>query len=188
VAGRRLAGGGQKNVGIVLVLLTTVYGFFGGFHKVKIQTINTGGKILVYENVTGAYNQASKISNKVYYELLNQYGIETTKGFGIFYDNPKNVEQNKLRSEIGCIVENIDNNTLDKLKANFQVKILPNENYLVAEFPFKGFLSIIMGMIKVYPIIGKYITENNFENGPIMEIYDSFVNKRIIYRKFLNKI
>jgi DNA-binding transcriptional regulator YhcF (GntR family) len=175
-------------VGIVLVLLTAVYGFFGGFHKVKIQTISTGGEILVYENVTGAYNQAVKITNKVYYELLNQYGIETKKGFGIFYDNPKNVEQNKLRSEIGCVVEDIDKNTLDRVKANFQVKILSRENCLVAEFPFRGFPSIIMGMIKVYPIIGKYIIENNYEDGPIMEIYDSFVNKKIIYRKFLNKI
>jgi hypothetical protein len=174
-------------IALILLLLTLIYGFFGGFHKVNIQTINTGGEILVYENITGAYNQASKISNKIYYELLNQYGIETTKGFGIFYDNPKNVEQNKLRSEIGCVVENIDDDTLDKLKANFQVKILPNENCLVAEFPFRGFPSIMMGMIKVYPIIGKYIIKNNFKDGPIMEIYDNFVNKKITYRKFLEK-
>ena len=171
---------------IVLGLSIVIIGIFGGFNKVNIQTINTGGEILVYENVTGSYNQSSKISNKVYHELLNNFKIKTTKGFGIYYDNPKNVDQNKLRSEVGCIIENIDNDTLEKIKVNFQIKTLPNENYLVSEFPFKGFISIMMGMIKVYPKMGKYISENGFEDGPIMEIYD-VPNKKIIYRKFLIK-
>jgi hypothetical protein len=39
-------------------------------------------------------------------------------------------------------------------------------------------------MIKVYPVIEKYVTENNYQDGPIMEIYD-VPNKKIIYRKFL---
>jgi hypothetical protein len=116
---------------------------------------------------------------------LNNYGIETFKGFGIYYDNPKNVEQNKLRSEVGCIAENIDNDTIEKLKEKYQIKILSEENFLVAEFPFKGFLLIMMGMIKVYPVIGKYIAENNYQDGAIMEIYDT-PNKKIIYRKFIN--
>ena len=101
---------------IILGILTAVLGFFGCFYKINLKTENTGGEILIYENVTGAYNQASKISNKVYYELLNNYKIETFKGFGIYYDNPKNVEQNKLRSEVGCIGENIDIKTLEKIK------------------------------------------------------------------------
>jgi hypothetical protein len=170
---------------IVLGLLTVAIGIFGGFHKVKIQMVNTGGETLVYENITGAYNQTAKIADKVYYELLNNFNIGTTKGFGIFYDNPKNVEQSKLRSDVGCIVENINDDTLIKIKEHFQVKILPIENYLVVEFPFRGFPSIIMGMIKVYPKINKYISENNLGDGPIMEIYD-VPNKKIIYRKFMN--
>ena len=170
---------------IVLGILTLVIGIFGGFYKVKIQMVNTGGETLVYENVTGAYNQTAKISNKVYYDLLNNFNIETTKGFGIYYDNPKNIEQSKLRSEVGCIVEDIDDNTLVKIKEHFKVKILPIENYLVVEFPFRGFPSIMIGMIKVYPKLNKYIHENNLEDGPIMEIYD-VPNKKIIYRKFLN--
>ena len=171
---------------IVFGIIIAVLRFFGCFYKINLKTVNSGGEILIYENVTGAYNQASKISNKVYYELLNNYKIETFKGFGIYYDNPKTVEQNKLRSEVGCIGENIDNKTLEKIKEQFQVKNLPIENYLAAEFPFKGFPSIIIGMIKAYPIIEKYIIEKGFEDGPIMEIYD-VQNKKIMYRKFLIK-
>ena len=170
---------------VVLGSLTIVFGFFGGFSKINLQNINAGGEFLVYENVTGAYNQASKISNKIYYDLLNNYNIETTKGFGIYYDNPRNVEQSKLRSEVGCIIENIDNNIIEKIKEKYQAKTLPNDNYLATEFPFKGFFSIMIGMIKVYPVIEKYIKENNYKDGPIMEIYD-VPNKKIIYRIFLN--
>jgi hypothetical protein len=170
----------------ILGLLTALFGFFGGFSKITIQNVNAGGEVLVYENVSGAYNQATKISNKIYYDLLSNDKIQTTKGFGIYYDNPQNVEQSKLRSEVGCIVENVDNSTIEKLKGKYQVKILPNENCLIVEFPFKGGFSIMMGMIKVYPVIGEYIIENNYKDGPLMHIYD-VPNKKIIYRKFLTK-
>ncbi|KAA6337094.1 hypothetical protein EZS27_014806 [termite gut metagenome] len=171
---------------VILGLLTALFGYFGGFSKIIIRTLKAGGEVLVYENVTGAYNQASKVSNKIYYDLLNTEKIPTTKGFGIYYDNPKNVEQSKLRSEVGCIVDAVDNNLMDKLKEKYQVKTVPEENCLVVEFPFKGGFSILVGMIKVYPVIEKYVTENNYLDGPVMEIYD-VPNKKIIYRKFLNK-
>ena len=182
--------GGKMKMAIIIILIVlavfmSTVAFFGGFYKVNLKTVNTGGEILVYENVSGAYNQANKISNKVYYELLNDYKIETKKGFGIYYYNPRNVKQSKLRSEVGCIVENMDNDTIEKLKENFQVKIIPMDNYLVVEFPYKGFLSIMVGMIRVYPVIGKYIVKNNYNDGPIMEIYD-IQNRKIIYRKFMN--
>jgi hypothetical protein len=89
-----------------------------------------------------------------------------------------------LRAEVGCIVDAVDNNLMDKLKEKYQVKTVPEENCLVVEFPFKGSFSILVGMIKVYPVIEKYITENNYQDGPIMEIYD-VPNKKIIYRKFI---
>jgi hypothetical protein len=169
---------------IGLGILVAVLGFFGGFSKVNLQNINVGGETLVYQKVSGSYSQSSKVSHTVYCALLHDYKIETTKGFGIYYDNPKHVEQNKLRSEIGCIVESVDDATIKKLQEKFLVKILPNETYLVSELPFRGALSVILGMIKVYPAIAKYIRENNYADAPIMEIYD-VPNRKIIYRKFL---
>jgi len=44
-------------------------------------------------------------------------------------------------------------------------------------------MSIIMGIMKVYPALNKYISENNLsEEGFVMEIYD-VPGKKIIYRK-----
>ncbi len=41
----------------------------------------------------------------LYYDLKDNYSIETTKGFGLYYDNPQDVDKDKLRSIVGCIVE-----------------------------------------------------------------------------------
>ena len=118
------------------------------------------------------YKQTPAVSDKVYYSLLNDYGIATTKGFGIYYDNPKEVEKSKLRSEIGCIVENLDSVTIDKLSNKFQIKTQPFKNYITTEFPFKGKLSVMFGIMKVYPALEKYLKEHKYSDSPIMEIYD----------------
>ncbi|MFW6222251.1 MAG: hypothetical protein ACOC3T_01430, partial [Bacteroidota bacterium] len=55
--------------------------------------------------------------------------------------------------------------------------------YIVAEFPFKGKLSIIFGIMKVYPSIEKFVKKKGYSNdGAVMEIYD-VPNKKILYRK-----
>ncbi|MDR3266697.1 MAG: GyrI-like domain-containing protein [Tannerella sp.] len=169
-------------VAIIIVLIIALYTYYGGFRKINFKVEALGGETLVYENVVGDYQQASKVSNKIYYALLNDEKIATTKGFGIYYDNPKNVEKSKLRSEVGCIVENLDSATLARLSEKYQVKIFPQSQYVVTEFPFKGGMSIMVGIMKVYPALAKYIESEKLKDSPIMEIYD-VPNKVIIYRK-----
>jgi hypothetical protein len=166
---------------LIILGIALLYAYYGGFEKINIQVGEQGGETLVYENVLGDYQQASDVSKKIYYALLNDEKIATTKGFGIYYDNPKNVEKSRLRSEIGCIVENSDSVTLAKLSEKYLVKKCPRNQYIVTEFPFKGSLSIIVGIMKVYPALTKYIETQKLKNGPMMEIYD-VQNKKIIYR------
>ncbi|ULQ58893.1 GyrI-like domain-containing protein [Brucepastera parasyntrophica] len=175
-----------KIVAAILIIAAVFYGYFGGFAKITIRTLNQGGEILVYENVTGPYSQSAKVSDRIYYDLLDNDGIETTKGFGIYYDNPKNTAQDKLRSEVGCIIENADNTVTEKLREKYQVKQLPVENCAVAEFPLRGSFSIMMGIMRVYPAIEKYMREHKYNDGPVMEIYD-VPEKKIIYRKIITQ-
>jgi hypothetical protein len=79
-------------------------------------------------------------------------------------------------------VENADSVTIAKLSMKYQVKILPESKYIVTEFPFKGGMSIMVGIMKVYPAIAKYIEKKDLKDGYIMEIYDC-PNKIITYRK-----
>ena len=168
---------------VLIAIVAIAYIYYGGLSKVEVKEEMQGGEVLVYEEVVGDYAQSGKYTDKVYYSLLNNEGIETTKGFGVFYDNPQQVEKSKLRSEIGCIVEGLDSTQIADLAGKYKVRTYPKANYVTTEFPFKGSLSILIGLTKVYPQINKYIKEHGIsEKGAMMEIYD-VPNKKIIYRK-----
>ena len=171
---------------VLVVLLIVIYAYYGGFKQISFRIENQGGETVVYENLTGDYSQAPKVSDRVYYSLLNEEKVATTRGIGIYYDNPKKVEKEKLRSEIGCIVENVDSATLTRWSEKYQVKTLPQSDFVVTEFPFKGKLSVLFGIIRVYPALEKFNKERGYTESPITEIYD-VPNKKIIYRQEIKK-
>jgi len=92
-----------------------------------------------------------------------------------------------LRSEIGCILEEKDSLRVDELKSRYNIKIYTKGSYIVTEFPFKGKVSVIIGLMKVYPAINDYLQKQGYsEKGAVMEIYDT-PNKKIVYRKEIVK-
>ena len=170
-------------IGIILALIAIVFIYYGGSNKVNCRVEKQGGETLVYKEMTGDYAKSAKLMDELYYSLINDYGIETFKGFGLYYDNPKDVEKSILRSEIGCIIEEKDSSKVPKIKEYLKVKTFPKKTYIVAEFPSKGKLSIVFGMMKVYPAIDKFVKKSGYKKeGAIMEIYD-VPNKKIVYRK-----
>ena len=170
-------------IGVTLALVAIVFIYYGGLSKVNCRIDTQGGETLVFKDMIGDYAKSGKLSDEIYYALLNDYEIETFKGFGIYYDNPKEIEKNKLRSEIGCILEQKDISKVSQITGELKTKTNPEKSYIVAEFPFKGKLSIIFGIMKVYPSIEKFVKEKGYNNdGAVMEIYD-VPNKKIIYRK-----
>ena len=166
---------------VILILLTGAYAYFGGFKTILFRVEEQGGETLVYEEMTGDYAQTPKVQNKLYEALLNDEKIATTKGFGIYFDNPKEVEKSKLRSEVGCIVEGLDSVAIAKLAEKYKVKTLPKSNCIVTEFPYKGMMSVFIGIMKVYPAFEKYSVQNGLGKSPMMEIYD-MQDKLIVYR------
>ncbi len=167
----------------LIVVLVFMYGYYGGFKKLNIQVTSQGGETVVYEDILGDYRQTGIVMDKVYYELLNDYKIETFKGYGKYIDNPKKTETSKLRSEAGCIIENKDLEEFSGLSVNFNKKILPVKKYITTEFPYKGKISVFFSIIRVYPLLNKFAMENNMnDTGAVTEIYD-IPNKRILYRK-----
>ena len=167
---------------VLMILAALVYAYYGGFKTITFKEAEQGGETLVYEEMIGDYSQSPNLQNKIYYALLNDEKIETTKGFGIYFDDPKAVEKSKLRSEAGCIVEDLDSAAIARLSEKYNVKTLPQSHCIVTEFPNKGMLSIIIGLIKVYPALETYCKQQGSGGGPVMEIYD-VPNKKIIYRQ-----
>ncbi len=170
----------------LLIIITGIILFMmdiGLFSKVIIKEREIGPFVLVYDDHKGDYKGTAKVQDDIYYRLINQYNIETFKGFSIYYDDPKEVAKEELRSIAGCILEPLDYAKIESLKeAGFKIKELPKENAAVTEFPFKNPFSIIAGIIKVYPEMNKYAEGKGIEQTDIMEIYD-VPNKKIMYIK-----
>ncbi len=171
-------------LGVILLLLLGIVlflNYIGFFSKIVIEEKEMGPFTLIYDEHKGDYKGTAKIQDDIYYSLLNDYKIETFKGFGIYYDDPKKVQTAELRSIAGCILEKSDYDKINLLKEKgFKVKEISKQNSIVVEFPFKNTFSIIAGIMKVYPQINKYIEENKLTKNEIMEIYDN-PSKKIIY-------
>ena len=120
------------------------------------------------------------LSNVYGYDLLNNISVEAAKGFGLYYDNPREVEREKLRSIVGCILGKEDEKKIEDIKKKHKIKEYPLSNSVVVEFPFKGMLSIFIGIFKVYPKLAEYIKNHSYSQVPIMEIYDT-PNQKITY-------
>jgi hypothetical protein len=174
---------------IVLIFLFSLVliplAFYGFFKKVVFTIEEEGGEILVYENMLGDYKNSGEIMDKIYFSLNEEYKIHSTKGFGIYYDNPQEIEKSKLRSEIGCIIEEVGIEKIVEIEKKFRVKTFPKAKYLRTEFPYKNKLSVFVALLKIYPAFHRFLTKKKLEKGGfIMEIYD-MPNKKIIYRKKL---
>jgi len=89
--------------------------------------------------------------------------------------------------QVGNTLEDPDPAILEKLKGRYNIKTLPEKEYIVTEFPFRGKISIMMGIMKVYPAMNRFVSEKGFdEDGWVMEIYD-IPGKKIVYRKEMVK-
>jgi hypothetical protein len=167
-------------LGALIILIVVTLSYYGLFTKISIAEKDMGGFWLLYEKHIGDYKEVGKVMDKIYSRLLGEDAIETSRGFGLYYDDPKKVKKEDLRSIVGCILDKQDENKIDYLKKNYKIKYYPASKSVVAEFPFKGKPSIFIGIVKVYPKVAEYITQHNYRPGPIMEIYDT-PNEKIFY-------
>ena len=173
-------------LGVIICLIiigTMMYANYGGFSKLSFKINKEGGETMVYQPVLGTYSQSGQVISKLSFDLKNDFKIEPNRTFGSYFDDPGKVKESKLRSEVGCILEDADTARVYWIKAKFNVKVCPVKNYITAEFPYKGKMSIMIGLMKVYPALMKYVKANGYSDaGPIMEIYD-MTNNKIYYRK-----
>jgi hypothetical protein len=175
-------------LGLLILGLLSYLLYLGAFRSINVEIKEQGGETIVYEEMTGDYSQSAKLMDEIYDDLLVKENIETYKGFGIYYDNPKKVETAQLRSEVGCILEPKNLKSVESLSKKYNVKTFPIQDYLTAEIPFKGKWSIFVGIFRVYPQFDKYAIENKLDKeGEVIEIYD-VPNKKIYYRKVFAKL
>ncbi|HNZ29195.1 MAG TPA: GyrI-like domain-containing protein [Candidatus Goldiibacteriota bacterium] len=166
-------------LGIVLTALIALLIHAGLFFKVQVTEAISGPFTIVYTEQTGDYSKANKAGMDIYQTLIAEFGVNPTKGFGIYYDNPQTVAKDKLRSEIGCILEGNDILKAPAITSKFKVRILEPKTSLVATHPFTNPLSIMLGIAKVYPKFGALPKEKTSAYTYSMEIYDMPAKKTV---------
>ena len=165
---------------VIIVVFTLFSWYIGLFTKVEVEEKVEGGYTVVGKEFVGQYAKAGKFMKDVDNELT-ELGITSTKGFGIYYDNPRTVAPEKCRSFVGNILEEKDYGRIDELQSKgFKVDTIPTTTSVIAYFPIKSDMSYMIGPIKVYPELSKYISDNGYKVTSSIEIYD-VPNKKILY-------
>jgi len=158
--------------GLVVVFGFGTLVFYGVFSEIHITEKMIEPLWLAYQPIRGDYKQSGKVMDRVYADLKSKHALETTRGFGLYYDDPKTTPKEKLRSIAGCILEKRHEARLEDVKNAFHVAQFPASHSVVAEFPFYGKLSVLLGIFSVYPRLKKYLNAHNYPQTPIMEVYD----------------
>ena len=168
------------SVALLMAIFIAVLSYYGFFTSPIILQKHISPVALVYNKHIGAFKNTGPIMDKIYLQLLNEDNIQATRGFGIYYDDPKTTDKDNLRSIVGWVIEDKDKIRVAELGNKYNFAEFPSSNCIVAEFPFKGKLSVFIGALKVYPKLTDYLSTSNLPMVPIMEIYDQ-PNKKIIY-------
>lgn len=163
---------------IVVFIIILFAAYLGLFTNIKVEDKEAGGYKVVGREFVGDYSKAGKWMLDVDKELRSN-GVISTKGFGIYYDDPKTVPSDKCRSFVGNILEDKDHGRMDELQSKgFKLDSILIKNSIVTYFPIKNMLSYMVAPMKVYPVFSKYIKEKGYTVTKSIEIYD-IPNKRI---------
>lgn len=159
----------------VVTAIMMIMAFIGGvFDSVTFSIQQAGPYNLVYKEHRGSYAGIRLILNDVFKYVVKEKKGMVKEGFAIFYDDPATVPSDSLRAIAGVITD-----SLKEVSAPYKSALYPKTNAVVGEFPIRSFLSYTSGVVKFYPQLQKYLTENNLkQSGPVLEIYNS--PKRVI--------
>ncbi|MGZ3743238.1 MAG: GyrI-like domain-containing protein [Pseudobdellovibrionaceae bacterium] len=153
-------------IAVLLVILSIsvwLFYYLGAFKSVDITEIQKGPLKLIYKDHTGAYHKIVSVIEEVEGWAKAQH-IDCSESFGEYIDDANVVEEARLRSHGGCIVNDIPT----PLPPGFQSREIPVRKYVMATFDG----SPGIGPLKVYPKVESYMREHHLTlNGPVIEIY-----------------
>ena len=159
---------------LVLIFIFIIISInYGLLFKTEIKEINHDSFFLVYKKYRGNYKNIKKIINSVYHELLHEKNVRSVNGFALYIDNPLHIEQNRLRSLGGCILNSADEKLKKELQnSGFEIMEIKKGKALYTRFPFKGDFSSTLALYKVYPKFLKKVEKNSFKPDIIMEVFN----------------
>jgi effector-binding domain-containing protein len=149
----------------LLVLAGYLFFYLGFYAPVEVRIEERGPLILVGKDHTGAYHGVGQSISAVERWAIEQ-NVPCPQTFGLFFDDPAAVDQDRLRSRGGCILMAKADGV--EIPADFITDERPRARFVVGRF--EGSPSI--SPFKVYPKIKEFVEEQRLK-VPIeaMEIY-----------------
>lgn len=161
-------------VSSLLVFAITIFFRLGGHKNVEIEVAHYPDLHFLYKEHIGAYHKINDVIQVVEAWAAENH-IPCPRTFGQYLDDPRLIEERRLRSLGGCVLEGSiefldhfskQNQKMDQLDLSYA--LIPSRKYVVARFD--GAPSI--GPMKVYPKVEKFLSENNWAlDGSVIEIY-----------------
>jgi len=163
-------------LGFILFFLY-LFQYTGAFKSVTINKDERGPYSVVFKEHTGPYHKIAGVITEVE-KWAQQNGLKCRLSFGEYFDDPRIVEEGRLKSRGGCLIDPLvkeEAEKIESLKSNlptdFKLDVIPKTKAVVALFT--GAPSI--GPLKVYPVAEEFIEENRLKRkGSIVEIYEVF--------------
>lgn len=153
-------------VAVLLVVITIavwLFYYLGAFKSVDITETERGPMKMIFKEHTGSYHKIVTVIEEVE-KWAKENKIDCTESFGEYIDDANVVEEARLRSRGGCIVNEIP----AQLPEGFKSREIPVRKYVQAVF--EGSPGI--GPIKVYPKAETYMKDRQLSmDGAVIEIY-----------------
>lgn len=147
----------------VLFFIASLFYKLGAFKPVQITATEAGPFLILYKEHMGPYHKVNDDITEVE-TWARANGEKCELSFGQYLDDPKTVDEIRLRANVGCILQNAPINH----PAEYLYKQLERRQYIVATF--EG--SPAIGPQKVYPKIHDFAQESRLAlDGPVLETY-----------------
>jgi len=171
---------------VVVVILAIGAGWVGLLETpTYIHVRKQGPMVVAYARETGGFDKISGTLNLIK-KKLHTIHISPGHAVGFFFDDPDEVESEKLRWWTGYAIP--EDEALDTIRTTYPelqlVKLVPSE-VVHSSFTWRNFFSPMIGAWKVYPKLESFLAENNFDKkllSPAVEVYeDSKIIHYVIY-------
>jgi len=154
-----------------------LYTYLGFSEKVEVSISQSSPMALIYVRHLGAYHKINESLTKIE-QSLEKKGLQCSKTFGEFLDNPDEVNEDRLTSHVGCLFLVSEDSPaaekggrLESLAKELGFEYESRLSQPVIKASFRGSPSI--GPFKVYPKIDEMIQDlRRARSGPLMEIYE----------------
>ena len=161
--------------GVVLGLAIYFSMYLGAFKAVALEETRHGSFLILSLEHIGAYHKITPTIEQVEKWARSQ-GLPCPRSFSQFFDDPRKVEEGRLRSRGGCIwgeelgASKPDPATFSKtLPEGFTLSEIPQGSALKAVF--EG--SPAIGPIKVYSKVEEYFSQKPLTRGDyVVEVYN----------------